>query len=274
MPRMSKLGPGLVVVLLATVLVTAAPVRAEDRLAEARTYYKQELFELAMKSAMLARADQAVGDEAALIIGRSNLERYRQTHDAQNLSAAREALRGIDSSKLSPRGQAELIVGLGEWLFLDERYGPAAELFDTALGRTDVLSPGARDRMLDWWATCIDRHAQVTPLHRTELYERIIDRMDNELRDRPGSTAAAYWLPAAARSMGDLDRAWTAAVAGWLRARVSADQGVALRADLDRLVQTAIIPERARELAGRSRDTKDAVDAMNAEWEHLKTEWN
>ena len=105
---------------------------------------------------------------------------------------------------------------------------------------------------MDWWATSVDRHAQVTPLHRIELYERIVNRMDAELRAHPGSTAAAYWLPAAARSMGDLDRAWTSAIAGWLRARVTGGHGAALRADLDRLVQTAIIPERARRWRVRS----------------------
>ena len=65
----------------------------------------------------------------------------------------------------------------------------------------------------------------------------------------------------------------TAAIAGWLRARVAPDKGAALRADLDWLVQTAIIPERARELSGASRDTREAVDVMAAEWEHLKSEW-
>jgi hypothetical protein len=251
----------------------AVPPRADDRLAEARAYYNKELFELAMKTAAAARSDQALADEASLIVARANLERYRQTHDSQNLSAARDALRAIDATRLSARGQAELTVGLGEWLFLDERYGPAAELFDSALARTDVLAPNERDRVLDWWATSIDRHAQVTPLRRTDLYQRLADRMEQELRDHPTSSAATYWLPAAARSMGDLDRAWTAAVAGWLRARVSADHGVALRADLDRLVQTAIIPERAREMAGPSHDTRDAVDQMNTEWDNLKTQW-
>jgi hypothetical protein len=264
----------LAVGLMAALLGTAVPVRAEDHLTEARAYYNQELFELAMKTAAAARSDQTVADEASLIIARANLERYRQTHDSQNLSAAREALRVIDSTKLTPRGQAELTLGLGEWLFLDERYGPAAELFDTALGRKDAFTASARDRVLDWWATSLDRHAQVTPLHRTQLYQRIVDRMEEELREHPGSTAAAYWLPAAARSMGDLDRAWTAAIAGWLRARVTAEQGSALRADLDRLVQTAIIPERAREMAGPSRETRDAVDSMQAEWETLKSKWN
>jgi len=269
---MNGMSSGSACVLIGLLLV-AQPASAEDHLNEARGYYNQELYELAMKSADLARADITVADEASLVLARANLERFRQTHDTANLAAAREALRGIDASKLSPRSQADLTVGLGEWLFLGERYGAAAELFDAALGRADALGPSARDRVLDWWATSVDRHAQVTPTHRREIYHRIVERMDEELRTRPGSTAAAYWLPAAARSLGDLDRAWTAAIAGWLRARVAPDQGAALRADLDRLVQTAIIPERARELSGASRDTREAVDVMTAEWEHLKSEW-
>jgi hypothetical protein len=39
-------------------------------------------------------------------------------------------------------------------------------------------------------------------------------------------------------------------------------------------VQTAVIPERARELAGPGRDTKAAADAMLAEWNRLKQQWN
>lgn len=271
--RWAGMSPRFAALFLGALAAAASPAFADDRLAQARTFYNQELYELAIKEAAAAQSDHQVADEASLIVARANLERYRQTHDTTNLTAAREALRAIDASKLSADEQTELTVGLGEWLFLDDRYGAAAELFDTALARADVPAD-PRDRVLDWWATSMDRHAQDTPVHRLELYQRIVDRMEHELRQRPTSVAAAYWLPAAARSMGDLDRAWTAAVAGWLRARVLPSHGAALRADLDRLVQTAIIPERARELAGSPQGTSDAVDVMTAEWEHLKTEWN
>ena len=50
--------------------------------------------------------------------------------------------------------------------------------------------------------------------------------------------------------------------------------GAALRADLDRLVLNAIIPERARNAAGPSGDVKPATETMTAEWEHLKSQWN
>ena len=191
-------------------VLTAQPASAADHLDEARGYYNQELFELAMKSADLARADLTVADEASLIIARANLERYPpDARSARTSTAARDALRVMDATKLSPASQAELTLGLGEWLFLDDRYGAAAELFDAALGATDALGPvGARPRAR--LVGDLGRSPRAgDPAHRTELYQRIVDRMDEELRAHPGSTAAAYWLPAAARSMGDLDRAWT-----------------------------------------------------------------
>ncbi len=150
-----------------------------------------------------------------------------------------------------PARKAEFTLALGQWLFLADKFRAAAELFDSASAGVDKLGPVARDRVLDWWATAIDRQAQEDPTHRAALYQRIVDRMEAELRQQPGSTAAGYWLAAAARSMGDTERAWHAALAGYVRARVAADRGAALRADLDRLVATAVIPERARQMTAR-----------------------
>jgi len=146
-------------------------------------------------------------------------------------------------------------------------------LFDSASANVDHLGPVARDRVLDWWATAIDRQAQEDPTHRTALYERLVERMEAELRVQPGSSAAGYWLAAAARSLGDTERAWHAALAGYVRASVAADRGVALRADLDRLVSTAVIPERARQQSP-SGDVKSAIEAMTTEWEQIKALWN
>jgi hypothetical protein len=85
----------------------------------------------------------------------------------------------------------------------------------------------------------------VTPLHRTELYERIVNRMDAELRAHPGSTAAAYWLPAAARSMGDLDVPDVRDCR--LVARPSRPSTAPRFGPISIGWQTAIIPERARD---------------------------
>jgi hypothetical protein len=261
---------GIVVPALMAVTI---PAYGADRLAAARKLYNQELYELAIKAASDARQDASVADEAALIIARANLERFRQTRDGINLTAAREALRDIDATHLSPRAHPEFTLGLAEWLFLDDRFAAAAELFDAALGAKD-LDPVARDRVLDWWATSVDLLAQVDPTHRAALYSRIVERMESELRSDPGSQAAGYWLPAALRSLGDVDRAWHTSIAGYLRARVGNDRGTALRADLDRLVLAAIIPERARNAAGPAGDVRPATETMTAEWEHLKSQWS
>ncbi len=264
---MSRLLAGLFVGAIAV----GQPSVVTAQLADARRLYNQTRYEDAIKAAVAAQSDPAAADEASLIIARANLERYRQSYDATHLTSARESLKAIRTARLAPPSRAEYLVGLGEWLFLDDRYGAAAELFDAALGH----SPDAgRDRVLDWWATAMDRYAQVTPQRRTEIYQRIVDRMQEELRERPESNAGGYWLPAAARSMGDLDRAWQSAIAAWLRVRVAVDQGAGLHPDLDRLVETAIIPERAREIAGPEHDPKDAADVMLEEWAQLKTEWN
>ena len=71
---------------------------------------------------------------------------------------------------------------------------------------------------------------------------------------------------------GDLERAWHAAAAAWVGALLSRDRGAALRADLDRLVVQAIIPERAARL--QVRDSKPAAAGMLAEWEAFKSSWS
>ncbi len=251
---------------------SASPATAEQ-VVHARRLYNQALYELAIRAATDARAQGVAVDDASLVLARAHLERFRQTRDAVNLTAARDALRSVDTACLTPGGQAEFTLALGQWLFLDDRFIAAAELFDGVVDRVDALGPSARDRVLDWWATSVDRQAQTDADHRQALYKRIIDRMEAELRTNPGSTSAGYWVAAAARSAGDTERAWHAAVAGYLRARLAADRGTALRGDLDQLVTTAIIPERARHIAGPGGDVKPAEDAMTAEWGQIKTLW-
>jgi hypothetical protein len=260
--------------LAACLLASSAVTEATSRINDARKLYNQQLYELAIKAATEARQAGEAVDEASLIFARAHLERFRQTRDAHNLSEAQAALKALDPSQLSAEAQAEYTLALGQWLFRADKFRAAAELFDSTSAKVDTLGPAARDRVLDWWATAIDRQAQEDSAHRSALYERIIDRMESELRQQPGSTAAGYWLAAAARSLGDTDRAWHAALAGYLRARVAPDGGAALRADLDRLVATAVIPERARQITGPFGDVKPAIDAMTAEWDQMKTLWN
>lgn len=215
---------------------------------------------------------------AALVAARALLERYRMSTDAADLRAAREHLRAIDASELSAAERRELVVGLAEALYLDDAFAAAAELFDSALGPAGgptSLEGEARARALDWWATSLDRHAQLMPqAERRLIYRRIADRMEHESREFPNSTAAAYWLAAAARGAGELDRAWAAAVAAWVRASMTRDRGAALRADIDRLAHQALIPERARALGLGQKETEQAVAGMTAEWELIRKNWS
>lgn len=260
---------------IALILTGVAPAAWADEppaLAKARMLYNASDYEGAIESAAVARRDASWADAAALIIARSHLEQYRQRADAEDLSAAREALGAIRVAALGPRDQIDLIVGLGQSLYLGEIYGAAAELFDTALARAALL--GARDRilLLDWWATALDREAQSRPAERrARVFERILARMEEEIQRDPGNAVANYWLAVAARGAGDIDGAWNSAVAAWVRSTLAPESTETLRVDLDRLVTQALIPERARTVAAR--DPQEAMSTLRAEWDMVKQQW-
>jgi hypothetical protein len=155
-------------------------------------------------------------------------------------------------------------------LYVDDQFGAAAELFDPVLDASSSLGANAHERALDWWASALDRQAQAST-EKTAAYGRIVARMEQELRRDPASAPAAYWLAAAARGTGDLDRAWAAASAGWIRAVAARDRGVTLRADLDRLMTQAIIPDRASRAPAR--DRRQVTATMLADWEGFKKMW-
>jgi len=259
--------------LLAVLLLTPLAVEAADPLAEARRLYNSGQFDAAEQAALEALKAPGMAEGARLVLGRIHLERFRRNANPAELAAGREALRAVDTRALDPRDRVELTIGLGEALYLDDRFGPAAELFQWALDRSTALGPGAHERLLDWWATALDRMAQGQPKDaRQEIYRRVLARMEEELALEPGTGPAAYWLTAAARGLGDLERAWHLAAAAWVGAVLSRDRGAALRADLDRLVVQAIIPERAARL--HIRDSKPAAAGMLAEWEAFKSSWS
>ena len=260
--------------LLAVLLLAlSGQAAAADQLSEARRLYNLGQYEAAERLAREAAAVPAHTDAARVVLGRIQLERFRQSADAKDFNAARESLRTVDATVLDPSERVELAIGLAEGLYLEGRFGAAAQLFESVRHRSALLGRPAHERVLDWWATSLDRQAQSMPAEdRPAIYRRILPMMEEEIVDNPGSTAAGYWLAAAARASGDLERAWNAAVSGWLRATLGDDRGVALRADLNRLVTEAIIPERAGKLAGRG-DAKEAHAALTQEWEAFKRSW-
>ena len=261
------------VVLLLMLLPMTRPAWAEHpSLAKARALHNAADYDAAISAADEARADPASADAAALVVARSQLERYRLRLDPGDLVAARGELTAIRPAALSPRDHLDLLVGLGQALYLGGTFGAAAELFDTALSQSSLL--GARDRLLllDWWATSVDREAQTLAAdRRVRLLEPVIDRMEEELRQDPGNTAANYWLAASARGAGDIERAWHAAVAGWIRAILRPDSAEALRSDLDRLVTEVLIIERAR--TRPVGEQPEAAEALRAEWDLVKDQW-
>src|SRR6266487_4622091 len=231
-------------------LVGATPVpapAADDPLGRARVLYNQGQFEAAVNAAELARLAPGRTDSADLVAARAYLERFRVSAASDDLTNARERLRRLDPQRLATRERTEYIIGLGEALYLDEAYGAASAVFDSVLQSGDLLVIGARDRVLDWWADSVEHEGRPRPeMDRRAIYQRIRARMEEELVARPPGSTAPYWLVAAARGQGDLQGAWDAAQAAWVRSPLAIDKGVTLREDLDRLVLRAIIPDRAK----------------------------
>jgi hypothetical protein len=263
------------VIVVALVLTGAGSTAWADEppsLAKARTLYNAGDYEGAIDAASVARKDEAWADAAALVVARSHLELYRARAAADDLSAARAALSAVRAGSLMPRDQVDLIVGLGQSLYLSEIYGAAAELFDTALSRASLLATRDRLLLLDWWATSLDREAQSRPAdRRARVFERISARMNEEIQRDPGSAVANYWLAVSARGAGDIDGAWNSAIAAWVRSTLSPDTTSTLRDDLDRLVTQALIPERSRAVGVR--EPQEAVAALKTEWELIKQQW-
>ena len=265
---------GVRVLFAALMLWAAVPAAAAvDSLANARKLYNLGQYDRALEAAKEAEDNPATISAARLVIGRIRLERYRQTAERADLQEARTAFRNLDARSLDTRERVELQVGLAEVLYFDDRFGAAAELLDSVLDSSTLLGADGHQRALDWWASALDRYAQrQLPEDRDTVYARIIHRMEDETRQDPSSTAASYWLVAATRGAGDLDRSWAAAAAAWVRAVLAPDRGAALRADIDRLVTQALIPDRASRLT--THDRRQAMATMMSEWEEFKSSWN
>jgi hypothetical protein len=266
--------PKNVVVLVASVLLaTQAAAAVPDQLARARQLYNQRQFDAAIATAQESMRRPETAAPAAVVFARAHLERFRQNTNAADLTAAREALSKVDTVRLPVENRTELLVGWAELFYLEGHPGDAADLFDAALARADVANLGPRDRILDWWAQALEKLAlEDVSAGRERTYARILAKMEREDERTPDSQSIIYWLAAAARGAGDLDRAWYAARAGWIRARLTARGGVLLRGDLDRLVVGGIIPDRAK-LYGSADEAKRVSDEMMSEWETLKKAW-
>ena len=252
---------------MALLLLGAAP---QNALVRARQLYNQQQYDAAIAAAQEARARPDLADAAAVVLGRSHLERYRTTSAEADLAAARESLVAAAASRLVARDRLDLLIGLGELLYFEGRFGPAAEFFGAALGAATAADATSREHVLDWWAIAIDHEAQASSdTDRRRLYARMLERVEPAAAGEQPSAAAMYWVAAAAAGMDDFGRAWHAAIAAWIRAPLAAGPHAALRSDLERLVQQVIIPGRAVMLAAAA-DPKQTSASMQAEWNAIK----
>jgi hypothetical protein len=268
---MRTLRVAAVMLVLAGVVPTAWAAEP-PALAKARMLYNAANYEGAIDAAAVARRQPAFADAAGLVMARSYIERYRQNADPKDLIAARESFVTVKAAALTPRDQVDLVIGMAQLLYLGEQFGAASDLFLNALTRSTMLAARDKQMLLDWWATAMDRDAQSRPVDRRRVvFEQISVRMQEELQQDPGSAVANYWRAVALRGAGDVEGAWSAALAAWVRSTLSPETTGELRADLDRLVMQALIPERSRVMAVR--DPQEAVTALRAEWELLKQQW-
>jgi hypothetical protein len=248
------------------VAVAAEAANSQEAIARARELYNARKFDDAIVAAEEARRTLELKDAADLIAARAYLERFRVTADAADLGNARDRLRRVTPERFTVRERSEFVVGLGQALYFDEAAGAAADVFASILDQ-GALAVDARERVLDWWASALDCEARQLPEQsRRAVYDAVTERMRSELGSNPASAVASYWLAAAAWGNGDLQGAWDAAQAGWVRAPLTSDHGAALRGDLDRLMQRGIVPDRARALG-------HPLETIKADWESFKARW-
>jgi tetratricopeptide (TPR) repeat protein len=253
------------------VLIPAVAEAQRTELAKARALYNDRQFDGAIEAATTARSTVDTADAAAIVQARAHLERYRERADPADLSAARAALTAVRASGLNARDRVEFLLALGESLFLEDDFGAAAEIFESALGSVSTEAD-LHDALLDWWASAIDRQAATLPREAREAaFARLETRMRTELITDATSATATYWAVVALRGAGLATRAWDAAVAGWARARLMGDRTAAFRSDVNRLVLEGIIPDRVRPLPAEERPAAEAQ--LKADWELVKEKW-
>ena len=131
----------------AFLILLAAPLHAADPLADARRLYNQGQYDAAERAARDAFRIPASAEGARVVLGRIQLERYRHSSASTDLAEAIAMLTAVDTRRLDARERIELLIGLAEALYLEDRFGAAAALFESALDRLDDARPGgARPR--------------------------------------------------------------------------------------------------------------------------------
>ncbi len=262
--------------LLTLALLCPGAAYAQNDLERARTLYNTGQFDESIAAATIAKSKRSTAASATLIIARSRLEKFRTLGDERELATAREELISLNPRTLGPQEAIEWQIGVGTSLFFENQPGAAAESFAAVI-------PSARERLTQiefeklvvWGGASTSRLAEsLTGEARKRVYETLRSSARTELERNPLSRPAIYWTVVSSRGAGDLEGAWGAAVAGWIRA--GPPDGAPLRADLERFVTQTLIPERAQARTGQRLDAKPTVveiGALTEEWRALTARW-
>lgn len=267
------------ILLAVSALLCPTVATAQNDLGRARSLYNAGQFDEAIAAATIAVRRLATAPSATLIIARSRLERFRRLGDPHDLATARAELVSLNPRMLGPQEAIEWQIGIGTALFLENQIGPAAEMFHSVLQVAQTQLPaGEYEKLFEWWGATLSRLAEgLMGDGRKQAYERLRVVARVELDRNPLSRPATYWTVVASRGAGDLEAAWSAAVAGWIRAGGQPDGGESLRADLERFVTQTLIPERAQARTGQRLDAKPTlaeIATLNEEWRSVTARWD
>jgi hypothetical protein len=254
-------------------IVSLAQAPVTDPLTTARRAYNERRYDAAISAAQEALRLPNLANPAAVVLARAHLERFRAGADAADLAAAHKALAQVKPDLLSPSDRTEFLVGMGVAMYVDGCadgcHSGAAEFFELALAAGGAPDSASRESIFDWWATSMDRQAQFGPEDgRVATYRRILERAEAERARNLDSTSATYWIAVAARGTGDFNRAWGAAVAGWVRAKYLGARGQTLRSDLQAFVYNVLLPERAKQLVPDA-DPVPLLEMLRKQWAEI-----
>ena len=112
-------------------------------------------------------------------------------------------LPAVSVDRLGAPDRAEFLIALGGSLFLEDDFGAAAEVFESAMEIAPAAGDEARESVLDWYGAAMERWAApYVTSRRAQMLTRLVARMEREQAKNPGSRAAAYWLAAGAARLG------------------------------------------------------------------------
>ena len=181
-------------------LLAAAPVvSAQEGSLGARELYNAGRVD---EAAEQAEADwvATASAEAGLVLARAKLDRFSRLESGSDLSDARQLLDRIDVTTLLPAQKLDWEVGVATGLFLAGRAGPSGVMFERLLDHP-LLEGAERDRVLNWWATAVDRVGRdqlpTNGPRRTARWLVVSRESSSGIRHRGRACTGVWWPPVA-----------------------------------------------------------------------------